>query len=106
MSTYGDAIAADRRICILRMLEQLASYSANESVVQIVLEQFGYSESRDAVRTDLGWLQEQGVITVEVVAGRIWVAKLTDRGCDVAKGRVSVPGINRPSPDNAPTTRS
>jgi len=91
-------MAENRRICILRLLEAQSEYSANDSVLQMALEAFGFAESRDALHTDLQWLEEQGVVTTRIVGERVWVAKLTSRGVDVAKGRTVVPGIQRPSP--------
>jgi hypothetical protein len=101
--SYSETVAQSRRICILRLLEGQAEYQTNESVLQMALEQFGFAESRDKIRTDLAWLEEQGVITTRDVGDKklMVVAQLTPRGADVAKGRVTVPGIQRPSPDNA-----
>jgi hypothetical protein len=98
MPSYSEAIAESRRICLLRILEAQPEYSANDSVLQIALEGFGFAESRDAVRTDLAWLEEQGVIHVKLIGDSVRVARLTARGVDVARGRVTVPGIQRPSP--------
>jgi len=95
---YAEAITENRRICILRLLEAQEAYSANDSVLQMALEGFWFSESRDRVRTDLQWLEEQGVLEVHKPTDRVWVAKLTSRGVDVARGRTVVPGIQRPSP--------
>jgi DeoR/GlpR family transcriptional regulator of sugar metabolism len=86
----------DRRLAIVRLLEEQPS--ANDGVLQSLLEMLGHAVSRDVVRSDLAWLDEQGLVSVEVVMGRVHVATITDRGVDVAKGRSVVPGVKRPSP--------
>jgi len=100
---YAEKVAESRRCCILRLLEGQAEYQANESVLQMALEQFGFAESRDKIRTDLAWLEEQGLLTTRDVGKNsiVMVALLTTRGADAAKGRVTVPGVQRPGPDNA-----
>lgn len=81
----------DQRLCLLRSLSD-AGGVANESVVQDCLDAYGHKLSRDRVRTHFAWLKEQGVITVEDLAG-CHVATLTDSGYDHIEGRSKVPGI-------------
>ena len=94
---YKDLIASDIRLVILRALEEDDGYSQNESVLQSVLELFGHKVSRDRVRTELDWLAEQSLVTLEQVAS-VKVATITQRGVDVACGRVITSGVKRPSP--------
>ncbi len=98
MNDFSDLLTTDRRLVLLRALEEDAGYSHNESVLQSVLEAFGHNISRDLVRTELTWLAEQGLVTLKAVAG-VFVATLTARGADVALGRVVVPGVKRPRPE-------
>lgn len=95
--SFSNLLKEDQRLVILRALVQDLGYSHNESIIHKVLEEFGHACSRDCVRTHLSWLQEQGLLTVKDVAGYM-VATITQRGADVACGRASVPGVNRPSP--------
>lgn len=94
---FSELITADIRLVILRALEQDLGYSHNESIIHSVVERFGHKCSRDFVRTQLGWLREQGLVTIEDVAGYM-VATISMRGADVARGRATVPGVKRPSP--------
>lgn len=96
--SYSQLITEDRRLVILRALNEDAGYSHNESVLQSVLARFGHKVSRDQVKTLLGWLAEQGLITTSVVGESLIVAQLTARGGDVATGMVVVPGVKRPGP--------
>lgn len=94
---YADIIRADIRLTILRILNEDAGYSHNESVLKQALALVGHNISGDRVRTELQWLEEQGLVTIGDTAG-IMVAGLTDRGQDVATGATVVPGVERPMP--------
>jgi Fe2+ or Zn2+ uptake regulation protein len=97
--SLSDVFTADRRLVILRLLEQAPGYAANDSILHSGLEHVGHRCSRDQVRTDLAWLAEQGLVEVEMLPGaKIVVATIVARGLDVANGRATVPGVKRPSP--------
>ncbi|WDE07280.1 hypothetical protein SG34_010520 [Thalassomonas viridans] len=83
------------RISILRALDAL-NYTSNDSIIKDACEQFGNGMSTDQVRTNLGWLEEQSLVTIERKGGYM-IATLTSRGQDVANGRAFVDGIKRPS---------
>jgi hypothetical protein len=53
--------------------------------------------SLDRLKADIAWLAEQSLVQVMETAG-VQVPQLTDRGLDVAEGRVTHPGIKRPRP--------
>lgn len=88
---------ADRRLTLLLALENAAQYKANHFLLHRYCESVGHSVSHDAILTDLRWLAEQGLITIEAAA-QVTVATLTTRGIDVANARVEVPGVARPHP--------
>ncbi len=89
-----DLLEEDRRLVILRSLVDVGG-EANESILNDCLDAYGHRVSRDQVRAQLAWLQEQGVVTIETV-GSYMVASLTGRGQDAAEGRCVVPGIKKP----------
>ena len=95
MTPYSDFIRQDIRLVILRLLAEMTGYRANSSVLTMALDTFGHALSRDQVKTELNWLAEQGVLTLDDV-GPVMVATLTERGHDIAAGRARVPGIKRP----------
>lgn len=95
--SFADHVAENRRICLLRILAEAPSYRANESLLHTLVEEFGLTCTRDQVRTDLAWLRDQGLLTLDQPAG-IYVAQVTQSGLDVAAGRTTVPGVKRPSP--------
>lgn len=92
---FSAHLAEDRRLVILRVLLESAGFTANEFILQRMLETFGHVVTLDRVRTDVAWLGEQELVTYELVAG-MQIAKLTGRGEDVAQGRAVQPGVKRP----------
>jgi repressor of nif and glnA expression len=97
MKSFHEFVREDQRLVILRVLSDALDYRCNSSVIRALMEKFGHAISRDQVRSELAWLAEQGLVVVEDV-GPVVVARLTERGGDVAAGRATVPGVNRPAP--------
>lgn len=92
---FAQHLRNDRRLVLLRLLAEMPAYRANSSVLYVALEKFGHASSRDLVKTELLWLQEQALLSVEEM-GPVLVATATERGLDVACGRAIVPGVARP----------
>lgn len=97
MPDYVALLAQDRRLSILLLLENAPAYTGNEALLQAALPDFGHAASADLVRADLAWLGEQGLVTTRDTAGLV-VATLTERGGDVAAGRVAHPGVKKRRP--------
>jgi len=94
-------LAEDRRLVILRALDEAQGTSLNESIVKKLLEHVGHRVGRDQVRQDVAWLADSGLVRIEkledgVSPGELWVAHLREDGRDVARGR-PFPGVARPS---------
>lgn len=85
------------RLSILHCLAAMNDYAANNSIVQTVCQQYGNSMTLDRLATHLHWLNEQGLITLEVHESYS-IAKLTARGLEVEQGIATQPGVKRPSP--------
>lgn len=94
---FSEFEAQDRRLVLLRALEHAAQYRANAMLLRRYGEALGHVISADRMEQDLSWLREQGLIETEDNAG-LTVATLTMRGLDVATGRATVPGVQRPAP--------
>jgi len=88
--------ADDRRLAILRILSQAPAYTANASIIQDFLLDMGMNPSRDTVRTDLAWLDEQSLVVLQGDLG-VYGAIASSRGIEVADGKVTVPGIAAPA---------
>lgn len=96
--SLADIERADRRLLILRALAADNNYSINNYVLAGLLSEYGHRVSTDTMATDLAWLAEQGLITLEPAGPAMQVATITQRGFDVATGAAVVPGIRRPRP--------
>jgi len=95
--SYNQLIAKAVRLALLQILEKDPNYSHNEYILQTVLEQLGHGLSSDRIRTECRWLEEQGLLILEDVSG-VLVARIKQRGVDVALGRSRIDGIARPRP--------
>lgn len=93
--SFAEYLRKDVRLVALRVLSETPGFRANSSVLFNLLDQFGHAVTRDQVKTELRWLAEQGLVEVDE-AGSVLVAKLTERGQDVAEGRAVVDGVARP----------
>lgn len=95
MTKYADFLRQDQRLVLLRILAELPGFRSNSSVLTGALRSYGHEASRDQIKTELHWLDEQGLVTVEDV-DTILVVTLSERGSDVAAGRAKVPGVKQP----------
>jgi hypothetical protein len=97
MSDYGQMIRKHRRLAILRFLKDCDGYAANSSILRDVLNGVGVSSTADQVTTELAWLREQGMISLDDL-GSLMLATATTRGVEIAQGLASHPDIQHPSP--------
>ena len=88
---------ADRRFLMLKALAAENDYTISDMVLRLLVKEFGHTISMDAIRADLAWLEELGLVSTETV-DTATVAKITPRGVDVSEGAARVPGIRRPHP--------
>ena len=91
--SYEIDLSGHLRITILRFLDK-NNGTLNESLLSDLVSSFGFYPSFDKLRTELGWLMEQGLIRCS--ESECVVATLTQRGEDVARCRTTVPGVKRP----------
>jgi hypothetical protein len=99
--SYSDKWREHLRIAILRVLAEAPAYTCNDSLMTDVLtgDDLRFAATRDQVRGEFAWLGEQGLIAVEAPSGSgLMIAGITARGMDVAAGKVTAPGVKRPSP--------
>lgn len=95
MTKYADFLREDQRLVLLRTLSELPGYRSNSSVLNQMLNSYGHHMSRDATKTELVWLSEQGLVSMEDL-DTVLIVRLTERGADVAAGRARVPGVKMP----------
>ncbi len=87
----------DRRLCLLLALHEATGYKSNHMLLCSFLDSVGHTVSHDQTKTDLQWLQDQGLLT-STVHDNFIIPTITQRGQDVATGHAKVPGVKRPSP--------
>ncbi len=95
--SYAEHFSKHLRLAVLRLLNEAPACRANSSIIHSAVHHLGLSASRDQVRTELVWLREQGLVTLQEM-GDLFVATATERGVEAAEGRASVPGVQRPTP--------
>lgn len=97
-ANFYDFTMGHARLAILRALTEAVTHAANDSVLMMEIERLGLPLTRDQLRTQLGWLEEQGLVRLTRPTDSLIVVTIRERGADVAIGRSSVDGIQRPSP--------
>jgi hypothetical protein len=95
---YAEHFTRHLRLTILLILTEAPGYAANDSVIATSAQGMGLAASRDRVRTELVWLEEQGLLAIAEPSPGVRVATINQRGHDVAGGLASCPGVQRPSP--------
>lgn len=94
--SYADHFSKHVRIALLRILLSDQGWKSNSSLIHSFIDELGLSASRDQIKTEIAWLAEQGLVTYSDEDG-MYVTHLTDRGAEVATGRIAVPGVQRPT---------
>ena len=96
--SFERTMQEDVRRRLLLLLGALPMFTGNEVALRSLLaERYGHALSADRLRAELAWLDEQGLITAQQPGG-VWLATLSGRGEDVARGLASMPGVARPRP--------
>ncbi len=92
---FNEKFREQRRLFLLKLLSEQGGYRANSAVLYMSLYHLGIQASQDDVRTDLHWLRDQSLITLDEVGESVEIATLTKRGIDVVHGLAEVPGVSR-----------
>ena len=98
MTDLNTLVLQDRRLALLNLLANSSGYKAGGPMLQLALAGLGHSVALDTVSSDLAWLRDSALLSLDTVGG-IHIALLTPRGLDVAKGYTQVPGVARPRPE-------
>ena len=96
MTDYSAHLTRDARLVILRALNDQTDGRLNESILEKVLESFGYRRSRDWIRQQLRYLEDVGAVSV-TEAGSVMIAEIKRAGVDHVERRSVLEGVNRPS---------
>lgn len=94
---YSEFVTRDLRLVLLRALARQPRYTGSEVILQKEAEAFGHSRSRDAIRSELRYLESVGALRLKEESSYL-IATLTRRGHDHVEGLAEIEGINLPSP--------
>ena len=97
-ANFYDFTMGHARLAVLRALCEAPTHSANDSVLAQLMETLGLPVTRDQLRTQLSWLEEQGLVLLARPNTSLIVVKLRERGGEVAIGRAHIEGVQRPTP--------
>lgn len=94
--SYGAKLRRLRRRVILEILATLEPAPSSSEIMleQLLDEQRVFGSDRDAVRTEITWLGEQGFVSVEDVGGVLFCTLLAG-GAAIAAGKRVHPDIEK-----------
>ena len=95
--SYSEVLAGDRRLSILKTLNEDSDYRVADHTLKYVMFHLGHNVSVSQVRADGQWLEERALISIEKLRDDLWVLKLTEEGQLVATGKPH-DGVARPAP--------
>ena len=98
--TYAQLVSEDRRLAILRTLNEQPGREMNSSNIDGWLRHMRTPGTRADTMQALHFLRDEALITLmalEEIPG-MHIAALTAAGIDVAEGRDTHPGVSRPTP--------
>lgn len=98
--SFAEIVAEDRRLAILRALNEAAARSMNSSNIDTWLRHIRTPGTRADTMLALRWLADEALITLAAVEDvpSLHVATITAVGIDIADGRTTHPGVSRPTP--------
>ena len=91
--TFREKLVQFRRLQILRFLSEAPGYETSQDVLYQALEDVSAADVRD----DLLFMEARSLVQARDLAG-IRMAKVTQRGVDVARGVELADGVARPGP--------
>lgn len=97
--SFREVLDRDRRLALLRFLDEAPEGTMNDSVLKTALSQIGHGVARDVIGADLLLLEEHGLVHLDrlnLSAGEIIVASIREDGSDIAAGRRSSTVVARP----------
>jgi GAF domain-containing protein len=95
---YADDVVRDARLRLLQLLACKAAFTSNEVALMAELaSRCGHALGRDRLRTELSWLEDQGMLVLQKPGG-IMLATLSNAGLEVSQGVGRNPGIAIPMP--------
>ncbi|WP_308719207.1 hypothetical protein [Komagataeibacter xylinus] len=91
------AIIEDRRLRVLKSINEMGNRMLNEEVLLRVVVASGRATDFDTMRADLAFLEHAGCVRIEKMprtpSTDMWLAHLTDAGVRAADGLQKIAGV-------------
>lgn len=97
MAKFQEHFDKNLRLNLLQILAGAPNYAANLRVLNVAVVSLGFQISQDKINSEIDWLREQSFVVVDDNSG-VRVAKITQRGLDVANGLSTNSGVEAPAP--------
>ena len=98
--TYRDIYTADFRGSILVILDA-ADVETSLAILRASLRRATpHDPAMDRLRTEISWLAQRGLVDQRQIDGVVEGVHVTERGRDVAHGRLQVAGVAPPDSDD------
>ncbi|PZR32280.1 hypothetical protein [Caulobacter segnis] len=95
--TLAERQRESRRLLILELLLQLENRHIDERTLAAALRDMDWETARDVLRSELQWMERQGLVTLKNTEASTWSIWLTERGDLCARGETTEPGVARPA---------
>ena len=95
----GRATAERRRRIIVDVLAGDAPHAHNTAVLRACLGEFGENAGFEEMDDHAEWLAEAGLVEFTHKSSLVMVVRITDRGRELAAGRIEVDGVAPPIKD-------
>lgn len=89
----GTILSALIRRAILDLVEDTGG-ELNDEVVTLMLNELGHRVARSAVRQEIDWLHQRGLVRMDRAA-EFLIVRSTQEGRDLANGLARVEGVSR-----------
>lgn len=100
--SYSETYTANLRLEILRALAAVGE-EINLSILRAMLKtSSAHDPAMETLAAEVNWLADKGLVTKRALGSVVNKAAITTRGDDVAHGRTSVWGVEKPGPDDLP----
>lgn len=94
---YDNFMQESLRLNILLILQDIPQGSTTDNIIEsMAYNLYGHDKNMPRLRNNLNWLNERGLIVVEILSANCFKASITKLGERVAKGIEYFPDIRKP----------
>jgi hypothetical protein len=97
LGTFGDFVATDARLTILKALAAAPGHALNDTIIHAELDRLGHRRTREWTRQQIRHLADLSAVAV-AEEGTVWVVSIRQAGLDHLDRRMVLEGVLAPSP--------